>query len=176
MITFSLSKGKERDNMSMKCTKCGYSGPNLIVEISGNEIYITCRNCNCSTTFDNFKKESDIKELPPMKLVNTSESVSAAEPNVTLVEDESNSEPDTTPLDGSIGEEVNSASCNDIPLVEDCEQLTESPLLHTPKEVCPKCGSESIAIEMSTAKLGYITCRDCGYDSKAEGKRHRIGE
>ena len=175
MITFSLSKGKERDNMSMKCTKCGYSGPNLIVEISGNKTYITCRNCNYSTTFDNFKKESDIKELPPMKLVNTSESVSADSFSFSLVQ-EVDSEPDTTSLDGSIAEEVDSAVCDNVHTVEDCEQLTESPFLHTPKEVCPKCSSESIAIEMSTAKLGYITCRDCGYDSKAEGKRHRIDE
>ena len=173
MITFSLSKGKERDNMSMKCTKCGYSGPNLIVEISGNKTYITCRNCNCSTTFDNFKKESDIKELPPMKLLEPVGNVSVAEPSITLVEDEDNLESDTASLDGSIGEEVNSEN---IPPIENYELLTETSSLHTPKEVCPKCGSESITIEMSTAKLGYITCRDCGYDSKAEGKRHRIGE
>lgn len=151
--------------MSMKCTKCGYTGPNLIVEISGNKTYITCRNCNRTTTFDSFKKESDVKELPPMHLVQPSDG-SAANAEIVLTE-----------APKEIPETINEEPTPTIETEDESpsQDTVEAPLLHTPEEVCPKCGSASIEIEMSTAKLGFITCRDCGYDSKSEGKRHKIG-
>ena len=131
--------------MSNVCPKCGYSGDNLIVD-KGASDYLMYMTC---------------------RMCNSSTTL---EINPTVEESENNSVSDNTPLDGTIDEE-------EPVVVEDDKQSTEEApiVLHTPKEVCPKCGSESIEIEMSTTKLGYITCRDCGYDSKAEDKRHRIG-
>ena len=131
--------------MSNVCPKCGYSGDNLIVD-KGASDYLMYMTC---------------------RMCNSSTTL---EINPTVEESENNSVSDNTSLDGTIDEE-------EPVVVEDDKQSTEEApiVLHTPKEVCPKCGSESIEIEMSTTKLGYITCRDCGYDSKAEDKRHRIG-
>ena len=138
--------------MSNVCPKCGYSGDNLIVDegVSEYMVYMTCRMCNSSTTL---------------------------EVNPTVEESEDNSISDNTSLDGKIDEE----KPLEVPEVPDADEtvsneLLEAPTLHIPNEVCPKCNSESIEIEMSTSKLGYITCRDCGYNSKSEGKRHRIGD
>ena len=132
--------------MSNVCPKCGYSGDNLIVDEGVSE-YMVYMTCRMCNSSTTLEVSSTVKEF------------------------EDNSVSDNTSLDGKIDEEEPN-------VVEDDKQpIEETPIvLHTPKEVCPKCGSESIEIEMSTTKLGYITCRDCGYDSKAEGKRHRIGE
>ncbi len=132
--------------MSNVCPKCGYSGDNLIVDEGVSE-YMVYMTC---------------------RMCNSSTTL---EINPTVEESEDNSVSDNTSLDGKIDEEES------ITVEDDKQPIEETPIvLHTPKGVCPKCGSESIEIEMSTTKLGYITCRDCGYDSKAEGKRHRIGE
>ena len=110
--------------MSNVCPKCGYSGDNLIVDEGVSE-YMVYMTCRMCNSSTTLEVSSTVKEF------------------------EDNSVSDNTSLDGKIDEEEPS-------VVEDDKQpIEEIPVvLHTPKEVCPKCGSKHIT--QWTRIIGYL--------------------
>ena len=149
------------------CPKCGFEGDKKYVDkyVTGPLTYITCKMCRRSSVL----RETvvgpcvgDIEENLEPKVMFPPESMGITTDNVKIV-------------DGEIVEQkpIDTDSL-EVPVEVTTEPLGETISTEGSSTLCPKCDSSEVDVEMSTAKLGYITCRACGYDSKAIDKRHRI--
>ena len=141
------------------CPKCGMQNSNVTASISNNVQYTTCRNCNRSSN-------REISSYMQTMLGTKTEEV----------EDTSNSLVETFNSESEVSVAVGSENILE-ETIDPSPFEDEEPIKTLDSSIgteCPKCGKHNAEFIMATAKLAYILCPDCGYDSKAEGKRHKV--
>jgi transcription elongation factor Elf1 len=131
------------------CPRCHSKGRKISAHLrESGRLYISCRYCYRDSIITSPVISTESKLSPILDVEITTNVIEATS---------------LPTLDESLLEVIN------IELPVD-ESLSQSNVVD-----CPECESLDTTYEMATAKLAYVKCNSCGYDSKSVGKRHRVG-